>query len=63
MKRMFGFTSFELFALVAVVSALGAALWMNTMKDMEAAERMEMKMDARFVSADCGALAKRPARK
>ncbi|GAB1382696.1 MAG TPA: DUF3617 domain-containing protein [Ottowia sp.] len=25
--------------------------------------RMEMKMDARFVSADCGALAKRPARK
>lgn len=49
MKRMFAFTVFELVALVAVVSVLGAAVWMSAQKDMELAERMEMETQARAI--------------
>lgn len=49
MRRMLAFTRFELMAIVAVVTVVVAALWTNTTKEMESAERMAMEAQARAI--------------
>lgn len=50
MRRIRGFSKFELTVVVAAVAILAATLWTNTLKDLESVERMEMEAQARAIA-------------